>query len=107
MGFFRQFSKPTFWSQFVFGMVAIFALPDIYAAERAESEKGTIINQQVEVTYGDFFQLIKAEKAAFSYGLLCASPVVQLVGALHYGYVAADYAVALNSAHPIRAGPIV
>ncbi|QIW16565.1 hypothetical protein A4G20_09565 [Pasteurellaceae bacterium RH1A] len=103
MSLFRHLHKSAFWSQFVLGMVAIFALPQALAT--AEREQ-TVINQSVECQQ-EAVQFNEIEQQLFlSQQQEIAVDV--LPQAVEFCKFSANLPRLYRFvSHPIRAGPVV
>ncbi|ABY68847.1 secA translation cis-regulator SecM [Actinobacillus pleuropneumoniae] len=104
MTLFRHFHKTPFWSQLVFGLVAIFALPEIQATLNRENEQNTVINQLVtqytQVTEdGEQQTLFIAERHLAQMNTTSQAVVFCKILTKSYRFDGDDN-------HPIRAGPI-
>lgn len=105
MSAFSSFSKSAFWSQFLLGIMAIFALPAVSNIENQLENQSVTVQQVLTI---DFASLKKAdtEQALF----------LQHTEALHFtfqpqavefcAFFAKPYCLLSFSQPPIRAGPI-
>lgn len=95
----KTWHKTPFWSQFVFGLIAIFALPE-FQGQVAENEQ-TVINQsfsQCQQCADELEQIFLAE--------LPPQPTELVEQAVIFGeFFAKSYRFDGDSNHPIRAGP--
>lgn len=103
MNLLQRFHKAPFWSQLVFGLVAIFALPEIQAAIKGENEPKTVINQPFAqyAQYGDEVE----QQALFIAELNRNATGVAPQAVVFYGFSANIYRFDAECNHPIRAGP--
>lgn len=103
MSLLKHFHKSPFWSQLVFGLVAIFALPEIHMTVISENELETVINQHItsSVSCSDeleqqslFIVELKQELVAIT------TPAVD-----SDKFFSKSYRFDGDDNHPIRAGP--
>lgn len=103
---FSSFSKSAFWSQFLLGLVAIFALPAV--SSPANSVENPSIAQQV-VTLSEYSVAKKMEREQTLFlQVLELSPFPSLSQAVEFcEFFTKPYRLLGFSLPPIRAGPVV
>ena len=103
MNFFKQLHKSAFLSQFLLGMVAIFALPSAYS--QAEVPQTPIVKQQ-SVTLSELSAAVKTDEHAH---FLQFEPPQHAVTRLQAGRSPAIFVIPHSfdgiAIPPIRAGP--
>lgn len=104
MNFFKHFHKTPFWTQLVFGLVAIFALPGIQHVANNENEV-TTISQLSEHTSQLPLEL-KAQ-SIFIADLQQAGTDDAEQAVIFPEFFAKSYQFDGDFNHPIRAGPAV
>ncbi|WP_150539996.1 secA translation cis-regulator SecM [Actinobacillus vicugnae] len=101
MSLLKHFHKTPFWSQLVFGLVAIFALPEIQAI--AKNEQETVINQH-------FSTCATCSEEQEQQSLFIAElkqELVEIIQAVVFcEFFTKSYCFDGDSNHPIRAGPV-
>lgn len=100
--FFKHFHKTPFWSQLFFGMVAMFALPEIQAVNPNECEQEAVINQS--------FQYAQATNELEQQSLFIAELNYHIVEikpqAVNFcEFFTKSYRLDKQNIYPIRAGP--
>lgn len=103
MSLFKHFHKTPFWSQLVFGLVAIFALPEIHSIVKSESEQETVINQH-------FSPCVACSDEQEPQSLFIAELKQELVemptqAVVFCEFFTKSYRFDGDDNHPIRAGP--
>lgn len=101
MMIFKHFHKTPFWSQLVFGLVAILALPEIQGCIHCEAEQETVINQSYNQISQNTDELEQALFIAQTQQALKITPQAVVFGK----FLAKSYRFEGKNNYPIRAGP--
>lgn len=101
--FFKHFHKTPFWSQLLFGMVAMLALPEIQAVSSNENEQETVINQ----TLVQYVQSIAEteQQALFIAELNDTLAEIKPQAVAFCEFFTKSYRLDRQNVYPIRAGP--
>ncbi|HGO5823259.1 TPA: secA translation cis-regulator SecM [Mannheimia haemolytica] len=101
--FFKHFHKTPIWSQLLFGMLAILALPEIQAMHPNESEQEAVINQSL---LQDAQSVTDLEQQSLFITQLKHKVVEIEPQAVHFcEFFAKSYRLDKQNLYPIRAGP--
>lgn len=103
MALFIRFSKPAFWTQFLVGILAVFALPAVSAQENYSEN---IVDQQLLNTV----EMVKQTECEQSLFLQQDSlnPIISTQQAVEFCIFSAKlYRLESVTNPPIRAGPVV
>ncbi|OOR99840.1 hypothetical protein B0187_03265 [Haemophilus paracuniculus] len=104
MSLFRPFSKTPFWSQLVFGLFAMLALPHAQPNSVAENEPKTVVNQSVSDYVQTYFEQESEQQTPFFTALVQSFEMP--LQAVRFSEISAkSYRLYLHSTPPIRAGP--
>lgn len=101
--FFRHFHKTPFWSQLLFGMFAMLALPEIQVVSANESEQETVINQAVvqqEQVAAD-----SEQQSPFIIEQRSLLAEIKPQAVTFCEFFAKSYRLDRQNVYPIRAGP--
>lgn len=102
MAFFKPFHKTPFWSQFVFGLVAILALPEMQGWVHYENEQETVINQSLDQVVQEAQE---SEQVLFIHQQLQNPQHIAQQAVVFGKFLPKFYHLEGNVNHPIRAGP--
>lgn len=104
---FSGLSKSAFWSQFLFGIVAIFALPAVSSIESIQTE--SVANQQIlRLNELSSIKLNKDVEQPLFLQHLPQTLIVQSIQAADFcEFLAKPYCLLSRQKPPIRAGPLL
>ncbi|AAP96540.1 hypothetical protein A6046_06195 [[Haemophilus] ducreyi] len=106
MSLFKHFHKTPFWSQLVFGVMAILALPEFQTtvASESENEQNTIINQAVMQSA---LSVDEVEQQALFVELKQIIHNIAPQAVVFYDFLTKCYRFEVDYQPPIRAGPFI
>lgn len=104
MSLFRHFSKTPFWSQLVFGLFAMLALPQAQPNSVAENEPKTVVNQSLSHYVQTYLEQELEQQSLYlsEFNPTFEKPL-QGVGFSEISAIA--YQLESHAVPPIRAGP--
>lgn len=103
---FSSFSKSAFWSQFLLGLVAIFALPAVSSYEN-RVESPSIAQQVLMLSESSVAKKTELEQTFFLQTLTLSPVIFPLQTVEFCEFFAKPYRLLSVEQPPIRAGPVV